>query len=76
MLPLLAFSLILCLVSMSGKGWAKNLPPKTRNEFVVASFPSRQSRPLCHVCFVKNENVGCEIKASLRYYSTFYRHRR
>ena len=38
MLPLLAVSLILCLFSIPGNGWAKKLPPKTQNEFVVASF--------------------------------------
>ena len=34
----------------------------------------RQSRPWCHVRFVENENLECEIKVSLRYYSTFYQH--
>ena len=38
MLTLLAVSLILCLASMSGEGWAKKLPPKIQNKFVVASF--------------------------------------
>ena len=40
MLPLLAFPLILCLVSMSGEGWAKILSPKIRNNLVVTIFQS------------------------------------
>ena len=35
---------------------------------------ARQSPPLCHVRFVKNERLECEIKVSLGYYSAFYRH--
>ena len=38
MLPLLAVSLKLCLVSMPGEEWAKILPPKIRDELVVANL--------------------------------------
>ena len=30
--------------------------------------------PWCHVCFVKNERLECEIMVSLLYYSEFYWH--
>ena len=40
MLPLLAGSLILRLVSISGKLWAKKLLPKMRNESIITSFCS------------------------------------
>ena len=32
--------MILCSVRVSGEGWAEKLPPRTRYEFVVASFLS------------------------------------
>ena len=38
MLLLLAVSLILCLVSVSGEGWAKKLPPKMCNKFILTSL--------------------------------------
>ena len=38
MLRLLEFSLMLCLVSISGEGWVEELPPKTQNDFVGTSF--------------------------------------
>ena len=51
MLTLLAVSLILCLVSISGEGWAKKLPPKMHNRSVFASFlleiSTMMSCPFC-----------------------------
>ena len=49
------------------------LPPKTRNEFVVASFRSSIS-PRVSCPFRENERLECEINVSLGYYSAFYRH--
>ena len=51
----------------------KKLPPKTRNEFIVSIF-AWQSRPWCHVCFVKIDRLECEIKVSLGHYYEFYQH--
>ena len=71
MLPLLAVFLILCLVGMSDKGWAKTLPPKMQNNYVVANFHfailSVVSCP-----FRENERLEREIKVYLGYYSVFY----
>ena len=68
MLPLLAISLILGWVSMSGKVWEEKLPPKTRNEFVAASFCLTLS-PIVSFLFRKNERLQYEITVSLGYYS-------
>ena len=38
MFPLLTVYLMLCLVSISGKVRAKQLPPKPWNEFIISSF--------------------------------------
>ena len=65
MLLLLEFSLILCLVSISGEGWAKQLPPKMLNESFVASF-FLESHPWCHFRSVKNERLECEITVTFR----------
>ena len=35
---------------------------------------AQQYRPWCHVCFVKNERLECEIKVPLVYYYSFYQH--
>ena len=73
MFPLLEVSLLVYLVGISGKGWAKKMPSKFRNESVVASF-TWQSFPWCHVHFSKNEMLECEITVPLGYYSKFYGH--
>ena len=57
MLPLLTVSLILYLVSISGKGWAKKLPPKIQNESVVASFFS-ETTPMVSCLFRENWEAG------------------
>ena len=73
MLPLLTVSLILCLISISDTKWAKKYHNKCR--MILSSQNSDwQPRPWCHVSFVKNERLECEIKASLGYYSAFYQH--
>ena len=46
------------------QGMKKKLPSKMRNESVVAIFAQKYC-PWCHVHFVKNKRVDCEIKASL-----------
>ena len=38
MLYLLAVSLTLCYISISGGGWANKMSPKTQNRFIVGSF--------------------------------------
>ena len=40
MLAFLEISLILFVVSTSGNKWAKKMPPKIHNEYVIASFRS------------------------------------
>ena len=57
MLPLLAVSLILCLVSMSGKGWAKKAPPRTQNYFIITSFHSKIS-PMVPFMFREKWEAG------------------
>ena len=73
MLPLLAVSLISCLVGMSGEGWAKTC---LQNCGISSSSPvfTQQFRPWCHVRFVKNKRLECEMKVSLGYYYVFYRY--
>ena len=73
MLSLLEVSPILFLVSISVQGWTKKLPPKMWNESVIASY-LLEILPWCHLHFVKNEMLECEIKVYLGYYSAFYRH--
>ena len=62
------------LVSMSGEGWAKILPPKTAEQSLSSPVFTRQPRPWCHLRFMQNERLECEIKVSLGYYSVFYRY--
>ena len=65
MFPLLAGSVILCFAGILAKVWAKKLPPKMRNESVVASF-TRQSCPWYYVCFLKNQRLECENQGTFR----------
>ena len=71
MLPLLAVSLVLCLVGISGEGWEKKIYQKCRMSLSLPVFV-RKCCPWCHVNFVKNERLECEIKVPLGYYSVFY----
>ena len=73
MLSLLAVSSILCLVSILGEGWAKKLPPECG---IILSSPVFTWKYFSqfHSPIVKNERMECEIKASLRYFSAFYRY--
>ena len=73
MILILAVSLILHLVIISGKKWAKTATQKFEMSLSFPAFP-RQSRPCFHVPSVKNEKLECEIKESLGYYSEFYWH--
>ena len=70
MLPLLVVYLILCLVGMSGEGWARKVSPKTRNESFVANF-LLVNLTHGHVYFMKKKRLECEIKVSLGYYFAF-----
>ena len=45
------------------QGLGKKMP-KRGGDSVVASF-ARKYHPYCHVCFVKNERLECEIKVYL-----------
>ena len=73
MLPLLEVALILCLVSILDKKWAKNCHHKCGMSLSLQVF-AWQYLPLRHVRFVKNERLECEIKVSLGYFSAFYHH--
>ena len=57
MLHSLVVYLIMWLVSMSGKVWAENLPPKTHNNFVFTSFCSTIS-PMVLYLFCEKWEVG------------------
>ena len=52
MLLLLAVSVILCLLSMAGKGWMEKLPPNAWNDIVLPVFAQKYCS-WCHVWFVK-----------------------
>ena len=45
------------------QGMSEKLPPKSWNEFIVASF-SQQCLPCGHIRFVKKDMLECEIKVS------------
>ena len=49
----------------------QKMPPKMLNESVIAFFDQKYC-PWCHVRFVKNKRIECEIKVPLGYYSIFY----
>ena len=53
------------------QGREKQLPPEMRDESLVAIF-DRKSHPWCHVRFVINESMACEIKLHLGNYYAFY----
>ena len=53
------------------QGKEKKLPPKIRDDSLVISFV-RQSHSWCHVRFVINERLACEIKVHLGNYYDFY----
>ena len=57
---------------MDGRTATENAERVRRHQFSLGRFV--QSRPLCHVRFVKNDRlewVTGEIKVSLEYYFTF-----
>ena len=53
------------------EGRSKQLPPKIRDESLVASV-DWQSHPWCHVRFTINEMLECKIKVHLGNYYVFY----
>ena len=57
MLHLLEVSLILCMISISGKGWEKNWHQECGMSPSSPVF-DRQSRLLCHVRFIKKREAG------------------
>ena len=57
MLAFLEISLILFVVSTSGNKWAKKMPPKIHNEYVIASFRSEIS-PMVSCLFREKWDSG------------------
>ena len=73
MLPLLEVSLILCLVIISYKKWAKQCHHKCGMILSSQVFACKYC-PWVSCPFCENEWLECEIKVSLVYYSAFYQH--